>query len=246
MTDNNTKNATRIKSLLGTWTTEALVKTSIGGYKLEGHFITYFQCDSQLNINRCSMNNCSEINNNACILNKNNEETCVVTKDEIIDWSDVVAFFYLGGKIDAGFPFYIHQSYEMDGWVGPYNIILARDDSVSNETFDSYVVKYVESPKTPYLRMPAECKIFKPEDFNQSFGEGCVQNTVEFQSKNIPIHDWIQPHYKTCDNGDIKPILPMAKFDFIQDSKTGNETINVGFKYNLLTFPDKKDPITTS
>jgi len=243
--ENSTKNATRIASLLGTWTTQANVKVKVGGLKLEGHFVTHFMCDSQLKQNSCSMHHCSERNNKACMI-ENEEKKCVKTNETIIDWSDVVAFFYLGGKVDTGFPFFIHEAYDMGAWVGPYNIILARNENlITNTTLDSYTVKYIESPKTAYLKKPPECDAYEPEDFYVSFGVGSVKNTVQFQSsESYSAYDHpFDKYYKTCENGDVKPILPSAQFDFVLDETSGNETIEVNFNYHLFTFPQKNDPI---
>jgi len=156
--------------------------------------------------------------------------------------------FYLGTKIDAGSPFDVHTEQSTGGWVGPYNVILAKNNSMIGEMtdegdkiVDSYTMKYVTSPNTPYLKMPDECNILQYADFYNYLGPGAVNNTVQeqIQYEFNENYDPYAEYYETCKNGDVKPILPMIQFNFLtdDDKRRYNETVQVKVNYKILTFP---------
>ncbi len=173
---------------------------------------------------------------------------------------------YFGARIDAGFPFNKHRAEDTGGWVGPFNIIMAKGDlpqNTDNESSDSddsapkvvdrYVSRYVKSPLTQYLKMPKNCTLLGEEDFNKVAGPIGVDSTTKGQYD--PDRDYYDDDYDpykkylgTCDNGDVQPYLPLFEFDFEQSSTTdgnGTETltekIQVKVNYKFLTMPNKSD-----
>lgn len=248
--DTGDKNETRLASLVGPWTVQSNIITRITHYQLEGHFIVYLVCDTQLRGNMCNLGtSCPEINNEVCLLNNESHAECHSMQDTIVDWSDMAVFFYLGTKIDAGSPFNVHSEESTGGWVGPYNVILAKNHSMIGEItdegdkiVDSYTMKYVVSPNTPYLKMPDECNLLQYSDFYNYLGPGSVNNTVQEQVdyEFDESYDPYEEYYETCENGDVKPILPMIQFNFLKEQSKDpryNETVQVKVNYKILTFP---------
>ena len=149
----------------------------------------------------------------------------------------VSAFVYFGAKVDAGFPFNIHKDHNTANWVGPLSMILAQNTTDNEGVLDHYVARYVESPSTKYLQMEPNCSLFGPDDFENYMGETAVKNTVKMQTTTTK-GDPYQEYLKTCDNGSVKPILPLYDFTFVEDA-TGKEAIQVKLDYKILTFPKK-------
>mmetsp|Transcript_6778 Transcript_6778/g.7854 ORF Transcript_6778/g.7854 Transcript_6778/m.7854 type:complete len:522 (+) Transcript_6778:155-1720(+) len=281
--DNNpstssTKNATRISSILGTWTGQTHLKTSVGAYELEAYFVLHIVPDPMRGYG-CSLEDCSEMENKVCAHGTEDDGTgdddhmdgrggvydkvCKDMVGQVSDWSDVVAFMAFGAKIDVGFPFNKHHSEDMGGWVGPISIIMAQNQTLANTNHttnsnnndgttnnilvDQYASRYIETPTTPYLKMPESCTLLEYDDFEKGFGPTAVRNTVQAQydpNTNASTDSTTDPYQKylqTCDNGDVKPLLPRLQFDFVQDGVTGEERVEVEIKYKLLTIPHKKD-----
>lgn len=249
--EEESKNNTRILDLVGPWTMQTNVVTRVGHYKFEGHLVMYLVCDAELKGNACEIPDCNEINNQVCIKDEESETGCYDMEENLVDWSDVVAFFYLGVEADAGMPFNLHDTESSGGWLGPYNLILAQNTSKIGEEVedgsggiivDSYSIKYIYSPNTPYLRIPTDSSLISYEDFYTSVGEGAVNNTV-VQQRDLDVsnseYDPYEEYYKSCDYGDVEPILPLAIFNFIQDPSTNytTESVQVQMLYKLLIHP---------
>lgn len=160
----------------------------------------------------------------------------------------VSAFIYFGARIDAGFPFNKHRAEDTGGWVGPLNIIMASGEFDNTKTnngdnntviVDRYISRYVESPLTQYLKMPANCTLLGEDDFNKVAGPIAVDSTTKGQydpnrNQNDKNYDPYEDHLGTCDNGDLKPLLPLIQFDFERNLSTNEENIQVKLncKYN--------------
>jgi len=241
----SSKNSTRISSLLGTWTGQTHLKADIGSYELMAYFAIHFMPDP-MRAFACSLPNCSEFENKACVLDKNGDPSCTELTDGILDWSDVTAFMYFGAKVDVGFPFNKHREQDTGGWVGPLNIILANEgDSASlslkgEHEVDSYISRYVETPSTEYLQMPKNCTLLHSHDFDKIAGASAVRSTVTGQYDPDGKNDPYSKYLDTCSNGDVQPLLPIFEFDFIEDNE-GEDTVEVKVDYKLLTVPRKKD-----
>lgn len=230
----SSKNSTRISSLLGTWTGQTHLKADIGSYELMAYFAIHIMPDP-MRAFACSLPNCSEFENKACVLDSNGDPSCTELTDGILDWSDVTAFMYFGAKVDVGFPFNKHRAQDTGGWVGPLNIILANEG-------DSYISRYVESPSTEYLQMPKNCTLLHSHDFDKIAGASAVRSTVHGQYDPDGKNDPYSKYLDTCSNGDVQPLLPIFEFDFIEDQDNeGEETVEVKVDYKLLTVPKKKD-----
>lgn len=83
----SSKNSTRISSLLGTWTGQTHLKADIGSYELMAYFAIHIMPDP-MRAYECSLPNCSEFENKACVLDKNGDPSCTELTDTILDWSD--------------------------------------------------------------------------------------------------------------------------------------------------------------
>ena len=104
------KNATRMASLMGTWTGQYEITASIfGTYKMTVYFVMHIMPDpmrgygllsddnSSHNNNHCNATTCNELDNHVCTVTKpensdddddNYNYKCVNTEDEIVPWSD--------------------------------------------------------------------------------------------------------------------------------------------------------------
>ena len=58
-----------------------------------------------------------------------------------------------------------------------------------------------------------------------------MNRTIDKQSGDIT--DIYSPYYKTCENGDAKPVLPLIEF-----YKDEEDKLSVTFKYHLFVYPD--------
>lgn len=131
------------------------------------------------------------------------------------------------------------------------NIIMAQDPDVEDLKedgksllVDRYVSRYVATPITSLIHMPENCTLVDANDFDLIVGKDAVMNTVHGQYDPMSNDDDTDPYEKykqTCVNGDVKPMLPLFHFEFMQNPETGEETINVNLKYKLMTIPNKKD-----
>jgi len=269
----NIKNITRIASTLGTWTGQTHLKTDIGSYELLAYFVIHFMPDPMRGYG-CSLEGCIEQHNQICEVGNTDADgvdgytqSCNDIAGNIIDWSDVTAFMYFGARIDVGFPFNKHRAEDTGGWVGPFNIIMANGDIPPNndndndndpakpKVVDRYVSRYVKSPLTQYLKMPQNCSLLGEDDFNKVAGPIAVDSTTQGQydpnrsdDDSSDDYDPYQKYLGTCDNGDVKPYLPLFEFDFEQSQSTdvnGTETlqenIQVKVNYKFLTMPNKSD-----
>jgi hypothetical protein len=108
----------------------------------------------------------------------------------------------------------------------------------------------VQTPSTEYIRMPANCTLVREEDFRKIAGDEAVKQTTEGQydpdSSNNGNRDPYEKYLDTCENGDVKPMLPLFQFDFVKkqggvDDGSENEAIEVKLNYKLMTMPRKKD-----
>lgn len=241
----NTKNATRIASLLGTWTGQTHLKTDIGSYELSASFVIHLMPDPTRGYG-CTLPDCNEVKNQVCLIEDGQDESgfgesvCENIAGNIVDWSDVVAFYHFGARVDVGFPFNKHRGEDTGGWVGPINIILAQDESTDDSVVDRYVARYVESPTTDLLRVPANCTLFGKDDFTKTVGAEAVRNTAAGQYSESDTDDPYAQYLKTCDNGDVKPMLPLFEFDFVK-ADSGEEEVEVNMAYKFMTMPRKKD-----
>lgn len=270
------KNSTRLASLLGTWTGQTHLKADIGSYELLAYFVVHIMPDPMRG-NGCSLPDCLEEENRICVLDDNNKPLCQDMAGNVLNWADAVAFMYFGAKIDVGFPFNKHRAEDTGGWIGPLNLILAEgniqidlssvSDGDSTTIVDRYLSRYVETPTTPYLRYPENCTLLAKDDFVRVAGPQAVRNTAEVQydpnrKNDDDDYDPYEQYYKTCENGDVKPILPLFQFDFVQknpqnksdeldesgedgdddgDNDGDQESVEVKLNYKLLTMPSKKD-----
>jgi len=87
------KNNTRIASLLGTWTGTTHLKTDIGSYELMAYFVIHLMPDPMRGYT-CSLDDCEEVENKACVLNAHGDGECKDIADTLLDWSDGKFFFF--------------------------------------------------------------------------------------------------------------------------------------------------------
>jgi hypothetical protein len=152
---------------------------------------------------------------------------------------------YFGAKIDVGFPFNKHRSQDTGNWVGPMNVIMAQKDIDSEseaDVVDSYVSRFVETPLTEFIQMPKNCSLLREEDFNKIAGAEAVRQTAKGQyDSSGKDSDPYEKYMNTCKHGDVKPLLPLFQFDFVQDKDTKEESVEVKLDYKLMSMPRKKD-----
>ena len=135
------------------------------------------------------------------------------------------------------------------------NIVMAQDDTVlidasgtknNDMIVDRYVSRYVQTPSTDFIQMPKNCTLLREEDFRKIAGDEAVRQTAQAQydpdSNNNSDADPYQKYLNTCENGDVKPLLPLFQFDFVkEDQESDQESIEVKLDYKLMTMPRKKD-----
>ena len=240
----SSKNSTRIASLLGTWTGQTHLKTDIGSYELMAYFVIHFMPDPMRGY-ACSLTDCSEFENHACMSDRRGNRACNDISDTLLDWSDISAFMYFGARIDVGFPFNKHRAQDTGDWIGPMNLVMAQDEVNADgrgNTVDSYVSRYVQTPSTEFIRMPKNCTLLREEDFRKIAGSEAVKQTAAGQyDPNREGDDPYEKYKNTCKNGDVKPLLPLFKFDFVQDEDTKEENVEVKLEFKLMSMPRKKD-----
>ena len=177
-----------------------------------------------------------------------------------------------GFSIDAGAPFDIHLE-ESTGWSGPYSVIFAQNSSKASiflssseeeegeERIDRYISRYVETLSTPYLRMgspPNNASLLEPVDFDTILGVQAVNTTIHTQTTREHGADPYNEYLKTCDNGNLRPILPSIQFEFSESSRDRNSnnrescrrvepskdiTLDANVEFKILAIPDKKDQL---
>ena len=245
------KNTTRISSLMGTWTGQTSLKAAVGPYEMRLYFVVHLMPDP-LRGYGCDMGDaCKELDNRVCILHddrKTSSHECVELETYgLVTWSDVSAFLYFGARVDAGIPFNVHLEHNTGGWTGPLSLVLAQNTTAAaaaskDAVVDQYVARYVESPSTQYLHMHPNCSLFAPEDFERYMGSAAVKETVQAQPHATHGEDPYAKYLKTCDNGNVKPILPLFDFTFVHDTD-GTEKVEVKLDYKILTFPHPGAPM---
>lgn len=246
---NSTKNQTRISSILGPWTVYNNVKASILPYKTGAYLTMYVLCDDQMSGNSCILPFCSEFDSEVCLRTMENNASCDKMDETIVDWADAIVFIYLEYYIDLGFPYNIHEEFSTGEWVGPYQVVFGQDPDVYKEgkvtsdgrlMLDTYILKYLISPTTEYLKIPPGCTIFTPEEFSGYLGEGAVNNTVRNQATGLTFDEAFDPYFETCENGNIEPMLPFVNFTYVQNNDVNRtEELLVRFEMKLLTYPKK-------
>lgn len=163
--------------------------------------------------------------------------------------SIAVSFIYFEAELRLGIPFNINEKRTTGGWVGPLNMILARNftskeqqaaNAGNTNVVDRYVARYVQTPISPYIMMSPNMTLLSQEDFQVYFGMEAINHTAHVQAEPAAVNgDLYAPFLNTCDNGNIRPILPLYQFEFVRNPQTGNETINVKLDYKILTIPDE-------
>ena len=81
------KNATRLASILGTWTGQTHLKTDIGSYELLAYFVVHFMPDPMRGYG-CSLADCVEEHNQVCTIGSDYAGSCSGIPGEVVDWSD--------------------------------------------------------------------------------------------------------------------------------------------------------------
>lgn len=195
--------------------------------------------------NSCELPDCAELNNSFCRYENDSGSgppICENMATNISNWSDVVAFIYFGIEFRLGIPFRVTENRTTGGWVGPLNIILAKnftteEEEVNSHVIDRYETRYIQTPMSPFIMMSPNMTLLAPEDFQNYFGPKAISSTAQVQAETID--DFYAPFFETCDNGNVHPILPLYQFEFVRDPQTGNETIDVRLDYKILTIPDE-------
>ena len=67
-----------------------------------------------------------------------------------------------------------------------------------------------------------------------------MRNTAAGQYSESDTDDPYAQYLNTCNNGDVKPMLPLFEFDFVK-ADSGEEEVEVNMAYKFMTMPRKKD-----
>jgi len=145
----------------------------------------------------------------------------------------------------VGFPFNKHRAQDTGNWVGPMNIIMSQDmsgEDGNSNIVDRYVSRFVETPSTEFIKMPKNCTLLREDDFKKIAGVDALRETAKGQyDPSNGSNDPYEKFLKSCKNGDVKPLLPLFQFDFVQDGDGKEETVEVKLDYKLMSMPHKKD-----
>lgn len=237
------KNDTRISSLMGTWTAEVQMKDS-GGNEMHSFVVLHFICDPLKGANQCELENCDEVDNSICLFeHTGGGSRCGSMFRDIADWSDALVFMYSG--VDLNVPSHDQKiNLSTGGWTGPYNLVLAQGTTSStnglqnSKVVDNYTLRYVQGPYTPFLRMDPECNLYDSLNFSENLGPIAINTTAQTQTTLLNGEDPYEEHLKTCAVGNIKPSLPMIKFEFSTSSRTQIEDLKVKLSYKQLIVAD--------
>lgn len=283
------KDEALFESLYGTWTFVSESKADLGYYDALVYFVVHFMPDPLRKLG-CSKANCSELDNHVC----QDRSACVTTESNIVQWSDgtfigvssaeihssllvaekevfyffisfsVSAFYSFGIQVNTGFAWKGHIRQNTSDWLGPYNVIMAKDSiqpagtSNSKEDYDSfYSSRLVQTATTGYLQAPPQCSIVTSKHFDLYAGLGAVQNSIRVQKGDVQLpsntsnpYDPYATYSGTCSNGDLQPILPafhIATKKISKDNKKEQDkkTIEFSLNYPILSIPEsnKKDPL---
>ena len=159
--------------------------------------------------------------------------------------STVSVFVNFGARVDAGFPFFVHKYHDTGDWIGPLSVVMAQNETAVldiDNVVDQYSIRYVQTPTTPYLRMDPNCTLFSPDDFQKYMGMTAVKETIKVQSNATHGKDPYEQYLGTCQNGDVRPILPLMEFTFVESpDQPEKESVQVQLDYKVLSFPHKSD-----
>lgn len=135
---------------------------------------------------------------------------------------------------------HVHWEHDTGGWVGPLNLILAQKNP--SDALDTYTARYVRTPSTRFLRMPPNCSLVHARDFDMDLGQTSVRQTVQTQAttSDETMDHYYEPYLNTCDNGNVKPLLPRLEFEF-QKEANGIEKLRVNLDYNVMILPHQND-----
>jgi hypothetical protein len=157
-----------------------------------------------------------------------------------------------------------HFNVDTSGWLGPYNIIMARTDGPQPKSStkdgdgnlvrtvrDTFVSRYVETPSTAAtVRRPMNCSILPPALFDSVAGASAVRNTIRRQG-HVTLKHGEDPYgafSHGCDHGDVEAILPLFAITVetattVQagDGAVLNRTAGLAglmVQYDILDLPD--------
>jgi hypothetical protein len=82
------KNASRIASLMGTWTGQTQLQANIGRYEMRSYFSMHLMPDPMRGYGCQTDDVCPEIMNQACVSDSSANHECVSTEKEVLNWSD--------------------------------------------------------------------------------------------------------------------------------------------------------------
>jgi len=235
-----------------------------GNDRAKAYALVHFMPDP-LRGNGCELVGCDEFKNRACVRSyeKDGEfrKKCVNVTETVLDWSDVTAFVFFGNMLEIGSPVDVHTIQNISSWSGPFSVVLARDlpsgvqqkrgvqnlREGSRELVDRYVTRYVETPLTSLLRPGSNPTLYAPKEWSKFIGPEAVKETIQAQfSIKSGDDSWssdpFEKYVNNCDKGDVKPLLPLFQFDFMQNKETGSETIDVKVKFKVITTSNEENP----
>jgi len=260
------KNLTRIASLNGAWTVDLRIKADVGDASMRVWYSWNLMCDPLIQneaLGKCTdgstpiTGECDSISSNEICMREfvDDDEygvkydyTCGSMLNNETDWSDQLMLYHLGYEIDV--PGYYELS-DTGDFIGAFSMVLPQPDLAEyRETHtprpgerivDVYQGRYVNSPYSNKIFRPENCSIFSSKNFEAMAGKEALNYTIEYQT--VPEGtDLYAPYYKTCENGDAHPTLPILRYEFSRSNTPPfDETIDIVFSYALFVAPSLED-----
>ena len=169
----------------------------------------------------------------------------------------VSVFFQYGFEVESGtYPFRSHwiQNTSDTEWLGPYNVLLPPSSSQSSlPATDEYTSsRYVSTVATDYLLLPVNDTVHHQDTsvFDAAAGPTAVHATIAHQvdwdlsppdphthRRTSPTRDPYAPHYRSCQNGNIQPMLPRFSIGKDHEDHSPHRTPTWQLEFLLWSLP---------
>jgi hypothetical protein len=254
------KNWTKWGKLFGSWSAEAefYSDTDKDTPVLQMYVVSHITCDQNHPYARecgCDTLNSNQVcNYRTTYANHHFPGTnfCLDIEDSMrpnqfgfrVQGGDAVMYFTFG--VSLKFPlFNVDKFVTTNNWMGPYTLLLPDNnlqqggDNVTNTGGNLTAIRYVSTAVSDMISQPYGYNVtVDPPDFTRLFGQQAINATLQTQHKLQALLDANTDPYAyalACDNGDVKPLLPLL--DFYHDA---NDEFQVKFKYQTFIYPDNE------
>ena len=218
--------------------------------KLDSYLVIHITCDPLSNY-QCD-NNCDIFNKNeVCIATptgyKKQDETCVpasITNRTVVA-GDALVYLNMAFDLKANLKVLGEDDSQLlstGGWIGPYTVLAPDGGNTSNTTKLLYSNAQAT---TQFLTPPYHYNItLDPLDFDRILGVAAQTSTIAVQGEGKEfMKDPFKKYKSTCENGDVKPLLPLLQFEKGIDDESGNKTMSIKVDWHLFSYPKKGTPM---